>query len=418
MPPVEAAGPSPEAVEAEEEIPDWLRLLREEGLESELPSEEQLAAVGLMAEQPPAAEAPPEPQELPATAGETPDWLRLLREEGPESELPSEQEPSWKRILRGQEMGIVSQEHLEEAGLVQTEAEVQPEAAQPEAEELPDWLRQAAMDEGLVEASAAEVSPATEAAPATEVAPVPEPLAAAPVKPALDWLDILRADGLAEAILPEGPAPTEAAAPTVEAKAVADPAATEEIPTWMQILQQARGEPAAEVKTADIAEDKPELLQPTAAEPPSEVSPAAQPGTEVTPDWIADLSNEAAAGEEAPEAEQPAPAVETTTGSPIDAAIIAGFENAVQNNPKDYLTRWKLTQAHAAAGNHDAAIAHSQKLLEADEMVPQVAEYLKSAVDSGVQTRQAYQLLGDAYFKGGHLEEALDAYRKALSLLY
>jgi tetratricopeptide (TPR) repeat protein len=193
----------------------------------------------------------------------------------------------------------------------------------------------------------------------------------------------------------------------------------------MRVLRQPQEEPVpseAEVKTAGMAEAK-DVQQPVVkSEPEPDVTPvastAAQPLAEAAPDWFAELKSEAAAGEETTEVDKPAPTVEKMPETQIDQAIITGYDTAVQNNPKDHLTRWKLTQAYAAIGNHEAAVAHCQKLLEADEMVPQVAEYLKSAVNSGVQTRQAYQLLGDACFKGGHLEEALDAYRKALSLLY
>jgi tetratricopeptide (TPR) repeat protein len=397
-----------------EEIPDWLRLLREEGLESELPSEEELAAAGLLAEQAPTASAPTGTEEVAASEAKPP---APIQEEGVETSTGPE--PSWMRILRGQEMSLVSQEHLEESGLVQAVAEVEPEASQPEAEEIPVWLREAA-DDGLVETSTIEASPATDVIPQPETAPAPRPQKR--VKPATDWLDVLRVDGLAEAILPEGPAPAEAASPRVETEAItaestsAAPGAAEGMPTWMLMLRQAHGEAVTPEAEGD---QLPQIAESgVVPEAPPEETPTTQSVAEVAPDWLAELKSEAAAGEETPEVEKPAPAVDTTPETKIDAAIIAGYETAVQNNPKDWLTRWKLTQAYAAAGNHEAAIGHCQQLLDAEEMVPQVAEYLKAAVDSGVQTRQVFQSLGDAYFKGGHLEEALDAYRKALSLLY
>ena len=416
----EAAPPSAAApVDAEEEIPDWLRLLREEGLESELPSEEELAAAGLMAE----TEAP--------AAHLEPAALSPVEEEPVET--PAGPEPSWMRILRGQEMDLVSEEHLEEAGLMpETATEAEPAAAEPEAEEIPAWLRQAAIDEGLVEMTATPATAVTEtpAAPPMETAapakaaPPPEtpiPFAAeekAPT-PITDWLNALRADGLAEAILPEGPAE-----PVVQTTAIAaepTPGSEQALPIWMRMLREAREEvkPEDEMQAADLAEPEPgpDSGQPLVDSQTTAARVVAPPPTEIAPDWFAELRQEAAAGEEAGDVVE-ATAVETSAEAQIDAAIITGYENAVENNPKDYLTRWKLIQAHASSGNHDAAVAHSQKLLEANELVSEVADYLKSAVDSGVQTRQAYQLLGDAHFKGGRLEEALDAYRKALSLLY
>jgi hypothetical protein len=416
-------------VEGEEEIPDWLRLLREEGLESELPSEEELAAAGLMAE----TEAP--------VGHHEPAALAPVEEEPVET--PSGPEPSWMRILRGQEMDLVSEEHLEEAGLMPESAtETEPAVAEPEREEIPAWLRQAAIDEGLVERVDSAIPAQPQSEPAVEVpvepaiaempadqgetatpaegTPSPETtkpfaaLEAAPT-PITDWLNALRADGLAEAILPERPVE-----PAMEANAIAaepGPSSAEELPVWMRMLREAREEapPEAEMQATDLA--TPVSGQPPADSPPTAAEVVAPPPTEIAPDWFADLRQEAAAGEEASEVVE-ATAVDTSTEAKIDSAIITGYENAVENNPKDYLTRWKLIQAHASSGNHDAAIAHSQKLLEANEMVSEVTEYLKSAVDSGVQTRQAYQVLGDAHFKGGRLEEALDAYRKALSLLY
>jgi len=163
------AAPAEEAVPvAEEEIPAWLRILREEGLEEptleEAPAEEVIAE----AEVPEAEAAPVEEEEIPA-------WLRILGEEGleelaleeapaeeimaeaevleaeaapaeeavpvAEEEIPVEEKeiPAWLRLLREEELEEAPEEEfvVEAMELPEIEEEV-PIAAEVVAEEVPE----------------------------------------------------------------------------------------------------------------------------------------------------------------------------------------------------------------------------------------------------------------------------------------
>jgi protein involved in temperature-dependent protein secretion len=101
----------------------------------------------------------------------------------------------------------------------------------------------------------------------------------------------------------------------------------------------------------------------------------------------------------------------------VDDETIRSHEQSLRSHPKDQSTRWKLVQAYAVAGKHIRAIQHCAQLIQSGEYVNQAVAYLETITTSGVQSRQAYQALGDAYFKSDRLPESLDAYRKALSLL-
>jgi tetratricopeptide (TPR) repeat protein len=122
----------------EEEVPAWLRILREEGLEEptleEAPTEEVVAE----AEVAPVEEAAPVEEE--EEEKEIPAWLRILREEELE-ELTLEEALPAEEVLAGVEVPEA------EAALV--------EEAAPVEEEIPPWLR--IVREKLEEAPTEEV---------------------------------------------------------------------------------------------------------------------------------------------------------------------------------------------------------------------------------------------------------------------
>jgi tetratricopeptide (TPR) repeat protein len=168
--PVEEAAPA-----EEEEIPAWLRILREEGLEEptleEAPAEEEAVAEAevpeakvpseamVMAEEAPMAEELP----LAEREEEIPDWLlRVMREEGveepaleealaeevmaeaapvEEAALTEEEIPAWLRILREEGLEEPTLEEALTAEEVLAEAEVMEAETVPTEEETPAWLR-------------------------------------------------------------------------------------------------------------------------------------------------------------------------------------------------------------------------------------------------------------------------------------
>ncbi len=68
-------------------------------------------------------------------------------------------------------------------------------------------------------------------------------------------------------------------------------------------------------------------------------------------------------------------------------------------------------------GRVDEAVRAYQRVLESDELAPQVASDLEQAVESKPLLAELWQLLGDACHRSGQLDRAYEAYEKALSLL-
>ncbi|HID63183.1 MAG TPA: tetratricopeptide repeat protein, partial [Anaerolineae bacterium] len=222
-PAAEVAGPA----EAEE-IPDWLQQLREEPEEPGVEVEEAPAWPQVVEEkiEEPAAVQPPEIEE----EEEIPDWLQQLRGRAAEEPPPSE------------EMGPPIAEEGEEEipdwlrQLKQVSEPPTPEGlGAEEIEEIPAWLKEAG------EAAPAEADIGVEAlaeeAPAGEAA-VPEG------EEVPTWLRVPRAEGVEEPVSamepPEVPEAAEAIVAEAEAPPVeeAPPAEEEEIPAWLRILRE------------------------------------------------------------------------------------------------------------------------------------------------------------------------------------
>ena len=483
-----------ELLAQEQEEPTWLRILREEGLEAELP-EDVLAS--MQAQVPPevsqaagpaeTGEAEAEVAELPlwlqelqagepleeAEAGlpaapvseqaiteeellaqeqEEPTWLRILREEGLEAELPEDVLAAKARLP---EIGLPSEASLVQAGLLDAEIAMsqepedfsaptvgleatppeptlpeevglvhEPPAGQAEApaEELPDWLVKAAQDEGLLsEIEGSEFQETmVEKVIAEQIPPEPLPQQADEGivldeseqgdEETPDWLKLLQQEETPQAVVSEL---TEESSVSL-----ASPSVTEEeeleIPEWLQILRQGQSTgPGA-----------------LAVEPATPVAQMA-PGKKEEVVAEAQLSEMAAKSGESLQAAEPPAEHETTDGlAQIKTALrqlfpdakaieekIAHYEQALKDDPKDHLSRWKLVEAYVSLDKHAAAVAHCDQLVQSGEFIDQVIQYLEKLSQAEMPTRQVYQVLGDAYFKQDRLLEAAEVYRKALSQL-
>ena len=302
----------PSEVEEEGEIPDWLQQLRGRATEGAPPSEE----MGL-----PMAEEEEE---------EIPDWLRQLGREPVEarvSELPTpeglgaeeiEETPAWLK-----ETGEAAPEGPGIGVEALAEEAFTGEAAVPDGEEVPTWLhgpREEGTEEPVQAMEPPEI-PEAEAAPGEEAAPAE----AAPVEeeeiPA--WLRILREEGLEEPTLEEVPAEevvAEAEVPEAEvAPAEAVPVEEEEIPAWLRILQEEGLEeptleevPAAEevVAEAEVPEAEAALAEAVPVE------------EEEMPAWLRILREE---GLEEPTLEE-VPAEEVVVEAEVPEAEVAPAE--------------------------------------------------------------------------------------------
>jgi tetratricopeptide (TPR) repeat protein len=309
----EPAVVQPPEVEEEEEIPDWLQQLRGRMIAEPSLSEEM---------GPPMAE---EEEEIP-------DWLRQLREEPFEAQVS---EPPTPEGLEAEEIEEIpawlkeaEEAAPEEAGIeVEALAEEAPagEAAVPEGEEGPTWLRVPHEEEVEEPMQAMELPEAPEA----EVAPVEEvpPAEEEEVPP---WLRILREEGLEEPSLEEIPAEEELAAerevpeaedaPTEEAPPAEE---EEEVPAWLRILR----EEELEEPTLEEAPTEEEIVA-EAEMPEAEVTPAKE---KEMPAWLRFLREE--------ELEEPSPE-EVLTEEEIVAAVEVPEAEAAPVEEKEEIPAW------------------------------------------------------------------------------
>ena len=420
--PVAEVAPVEEAAPAEkEEIPAWLRILREEGLEEpileEAPAAEEVAAEAEM----PEAEAPTEAvmmaEELPPAepAEEIPDWLlRVMREEGVEEPTP-EEAPVEK---------VVAEAEAPEAEITLVE-----EAAPAEEEEIPAWLR-ILREEGLEEPSLEEIPTEEVVAevevPEAEVAPVEE-AASIEEEEIPAWLRILREEGLEEPSLEEIPAEEVVAETEVPVAEVA-PVEEEEIPAWLRILR----EEGLEEAPIEEAMTEAEVLE-------AEVAPVEEaiPAEEEIPTWLRILREEEL--EEAPVEEAVAEAVEPLKEEieevPVAAEVvaeevvpselelvevpstIAECQARLEIEPNDYDTRLSLARAYHKEGDREAAFEQYGKLIRSGRLLEMVIEDLEQGSREAPGQSDVWQLLGDAYVKADYLQKALESYQEALARL-
>jgi tetratricopeptide (TPR) repeat protein len=415
-----------ELLEPETQDPTWLRILREEGLEDDFPADEPLAAMGVAAavaaaevsdgeDTPPAAtvELPPtlepteveirevkeetdlpsqeslleaglidaeiieaEPAETPLAATSTILQLDAISEEV----VPGDREISPDQPTEESRIDLLTEKRLEQMGLVHEDIATEEEA-------LPDWLRKAALAEGLAEEITGDEAQ--------------EESAESP-----DWLELLQREGMSQFVMPEEPDSAEAIPPQPSIPEEEDL----EIPSWLQMLRQDQQEELS------LPEDQ-------AAIPPEAATGALAGEKAATSDLItvAEATAPELVEEEpafsAAEAEEEIDIVQMFPDQVVDEATVLNYENMLIDNPKDHATRWELIQAYANRGDQTAAIEHSEQLIRSGEFATEIISYLETLAKTGVETRRAYQTLGEAYFKQDRLQEAAEAYRKALSLL-
>jgi len=441
----------------EEEMPSWLRDLREETARGEPP------APRVEAETPAPETAMPGAEEE-----EMPSWLHDLREEAAREEpsvpqgeprspaedtspaiVVEEEMPSWLRQLRAEATGV-EPPYQPEGG------ELPPEATEPlptGEEEVPPWLQElraeAYREEPLVSAEEPETLPQEDLSahrveaelpswleelkaevageqPALEAEERESPTAEAPswpVHPSEERQPI-------EAIRPEEPGVADMVAPPLD----------EHVPSWLRELraQAAEGETGA-------------LLERTAA---SDEAPLPAIQEEELPSWLRDLragAAKSAAAVETPAAEaavheaatwpdeeaeavpQEPVAPQAVEEKPLVAEAFAEAEDIsperpleetpqpdwdleqyiehLDANPRDHTARLALARAYSQAGDLDQAALQYQMMLSFGGMIHDVTSDLETAVESTPDHLRTQELLADAYMRSGQLQKALDKYR-------
>jgi tetratricopeptide (TPR) repeat protein len=353
-----------EPPEAPDESLDWLeRLATERGLRTEVSLAENQASIpsqppgppeGQLAEEPAPAIPQPEP-EFPAFGAEPPDWLRSVAAGeigGPEPEQPP----------AGLEFLFESKPAEEEA--------VPPEPVAAETGPLDrgpiDWPQYDATPPG--KPPSGEATPPPAAAPPSMMPPWksrPETAApeAAEAKPA--WSAPVEP-------ISKPPAPS-AAAP-----------ATAEMPEWLRQPAEAAAPPPAQ---APEPEAKP---QPT---PPAET--AIEPSEAKAPPAI------------------PEPAMAAPEPQPAALVIPAKPAKAAQPSAADLL---EMARQAVAAGDSKAASAVYGKLVKKRQQLNVVISDLEAVLQKDPQSPALWQALGDAYMKGDHVTEAINAYRRGMEV--
>jgi tetratricopeptide (TPR) repeat protein len=445
--------------EEEEEMPSWLRDLREEAAREEPPIPSA------------AAETPAPDIAMPgAEEEEMPTWLQDLREEAareqppvsreeppsPAEEIPSalaeEEMPSWLRELRAEATGAEQVYHPEAT-------EPAPEAAEPlptEEEEVPPWLQ-----ELRAEAYKEEPPVSVEEPEALPQADLSEHMVEAELP---SWLEELKSEIAGEQPgfeLEETEAPTAEIAPVLVsppvpaepseamgpkgpgAGEVAEPSLDEHVPSWLRELraQAAQGEtgPLLERSAAtDEAalppiqdEELPSWLRDlragaaTRGAPPE--PPPAEPDLHEPATWREEEQEEAEAvsqepvapqivEEKPPVAEAMAEVEEVSPEQPPEEISQPdwGVEQYVEHldaNPRDHTARLALARAYSQAGDLDQAALQYQMMLSFGGMIHEVTSDLESTVDSSPDHLRTQELLADAYVRAGQLQKALDKYR-------
>jgi tetratricopeptide (TPR) repeat protein len=97
------------------------------------------------------------------------------------------------------------------------------------------------------------------------------------------------------------------------------------------------------------------------------------------------------------------------------------FDEEYQNEEPPSLPELKalLVQAQNAVDQEqfDVALENYQYMIQFNSMLNEVMDGLKQAVELNPHSSHLWQTLGDVYLRSDHLQEALDAFNKAESLL-
>jgi tetratricopeptide (TPR) repeat protein len=493
-PPIE----EPIGDETPQEVPDWLA-------EGDLDSDDAVAWLEQIAakydpdfqttqpvseqpppeeerEAPPAAEpAPVEPlSEVLGGRDELPEWLREPSEVAavePAAEEAEEELPDWLRaapaVSAAEEELSWLDEQVKERGV--GPAEVVSEALAPDyppvpapvgpgeeaeaepvsEEELPDWLKEAGVQEKIAEAL--EAPEGVVFGESAEVAAEAEDLA---------WLEKALEGEAAAAESEALPDWLKAGEPSV----VSEPVAEEGLPDWLKGLEQ----PAPEA----LEEEKPPVIEPVAeieaAPAPAlfeEPLPTAEEeelpawlkgaekvlageGEEELPEWLRGIGEPLAAAEEKKEeveavvepaeAAAPVPAAEPeVVAEPVAEAPVVAVPEPVAEAPAvvepepvaeapvvavpepvpaeiagDYHEQLRIAREKLDAKQIAEALPIYEHLVNSGQMISQTISDLDFAIRSTPKvTPRVHRVLGDALRSEGRLQEALKAYRDALDQL-
>jgi len=183
--------------------------------------------------------------------------------------------------------------------------------------------------------------------------------------------------------------------------------------------------PAVEEPFGWVSFGEAEAVTPAAEVAPEEAPPGWLEEKAVTPGIEERVFLEAAVPEEmaaVPTPEMPPvvtvskPPEEVIPQPPIGIESIAERRSYLKKHPRDYQAWLKLAQTLQQANQWNEALEAYSHLIRAGQLLEEVILDLEKHVKQRADV-STWRILGDAYMKGGRLQEALEVYRKALEAL-
>jgi tetratricopeptide (TPR) repeat protein len=415
-PPEPPTPPSPPA-DSEETLPalpEWMIPSPLEETEPAIP----LPPVQQTAPEPPMpvaetpAASPPPMEELSETW--VPPW-EGLEIETPEEAPPEPAESVWKPVLPSDETVYIpprrpsrTDETLLRRPLPSAEPPIAREEPAPEPpqtirpgppvapepvrspvgdqeDEIPDWLRTPIP---YIPPTAKPPVPA-EAEPALESAFEPEPAVPAPVPAEPVFESTFKPEPFAPAPIPAELVPSEPEEAAPPPPVVTEPVAATPAPVEVPVPEEAVPAPAPQPREAPLpqAEAPPPIVEPRFVEPAPVPAPAPVESRRV---------------------DAVPPAI-----PPAAAAVPARPARAGRGraDPGQHLENARKA---LATGDYPRAASSYGALIKRNFDVQAIADELRLALDRNPQAAVLWQTLGDAYMKGGRLQDAIEAYRRGM----
>jgi len=375
-------------------------------------------------------------EELRGTGPEGPGWLS-------EDRLPSGGEAlAWlEQLAEGKEDELQVQMEAEgDARMAEIMGRSEPEAAVPELE-----AESAGAIDEVVETLPVEVELATEPAPVSDVlavdvseaapeAEVPEIETVEPelqaVESAFGWTSIgtegepVAVDSMVEDVGALTEVEETLAEPGVELSDTQPMMLAEELPDSESMPPEdiSDGLASEELAAPEVMSEElmPKEPMPAGVMPAEVISPDLDISAVESP---ADVRLDTAHPEE--DAEPAAATVAAAEASEVEkqaaeippgADKFADERSRVASNPRDYDAWLVLARGLHGTGDQEESMAAYERLIKAGKQLNEVVVDLE-VLASQSSSVQVMRMLGDAYMKGGQLQEALDAYRTALNNL-
>ena len=111
------------------------------------------------------------------------------------------------------------------------------------------------------------------------------------------------------------------------------------------------------------------------------------------------------------------PLVEEAAAVAEPLSVIERHQLRLADQPGDHETRLALARAYREGGEVEGALEHYRRLVNSAALLDEVIADLVGVATERPDDHAILTLLGDAYVKDGRLQEALEAYRKAMTEL-